>query len=402
MQIPTFVYVNDKQHASKDDTDTPILTSYSASTDETPYEEAKYWKGVIVDSTNSVIARAFQHSKTEVATKVSGEDQLYTLLYEATVLYFYRYEGKPMIATFRRTDISKTKSRVSTGKTFFELVKEAIASWDQAHTPYRVADHLWGCQRTPQKWEELCIDGFCNVFLLLDTSNQMTNLSEIGAYAYPINKPLLLHAITLSNETPEMKSYLYPPTLPGDSKYSEYRYHIPKVTLLTLDQANKYLSDGGAVVGFNPLTPDITVKYISPQYQKRVTLAGETREAFNRVYRWHELMDKDEEEAKEYLSVIPKASSMSWETMLKTNERFNEESADYLMKNVINRYQHREASLDKNIYNLVKDILIGALSKMKSRCKKADIKKYIITELRQLKYKEQHTIHARIMKMQRE
>jgi hypothetical protein len=91
--------------------------------------------------------------------------------------------------------------------------------------------------------------------------------------------------------------------IPADDEgYTQYTLAAPRVELLSRDDALTLLSNGGAVVGFDPRSPDVTTKFFSPEYARKVILAGET---FNPIFRWHELMDQDPALADEYLQHLP-------------------------------------------------------------------------------------------------
>lgn len=178
------------------------LANYHYDMDVDHSDDIDRWKGIIMDTTsNRVHAMSFPWAETLVAEHVPS-DMIYFRHRESSILRFYvGPDGNPRISTHRRIDISNTNTRVHTGKPFIQLVKQAIRNWPyvdkmESHlvdpsmglNPNISAEDLAYApqasvfRNTPQKWQDLCIPGYCHVFLLVDISNQITddsNLKEV-------------------------------------------------------------------------------------------------------------------------------------------------------------------------------------------------------------------------------
>ena len=285
--------------------------------------EADYYKGVLVDNTTEEeIARSFQWAPTVVGN-ITPVDKIYSPLYECVVLRFWSFGGKKGISTHRNPNIVGTKSHIDVGRPFMELIQEAIGGFGYTRSEYIVDEErgLKGLNMVPTSWEDLCVEGWCHVFLLVDTSTQITDLTDLTEESFLIHEtgeevyspkhiaPKLLHALSLSQQQDEdgiMR--LIPTTLEividrsGTDEYAQHRMIVPTVQQLSHQEADQILINGGAVIGFDPLMPDVTTKYISPEYQRKLELVGDT---FNIVHRCHELKDKNPDDIEEYLDAIP-------------------------------------------------------------------------------------------------
>lgn len=389
---------------------------------------ADFYKGVVVDG-NQVVARSFQWSPT-IVTEAVSDDLLYSRFYEATVIRFYRHEGRPMVSTHRQIDISGKKSRVGTGRPFMELIDEAIKAWpfvqneypvyqeDENGEPIQVGK---GLQFAPQTWQSLCVTGWCHVFLLVDKSNQITDLHDTTETFEVPNKegelevvsfsqPKLLHIISFNESTPEMFPVLGDIVYnvnADDEGYIQYHQMVPKVETYTSEQAEMLLRDGGAVVGFHPSTPDVTVKYFSPIYARKVEVVGET---FNPIHRWHELMDENPNVASEYLDYLPwHMKTISLSDVQSTHLRYLEETSNYLADNIVQRVRGIAAPLDRSLYEQVKDFYPNILSQVRSFMNQRPMPspkevdrfttQLVATTVEQLPYKKQHSIHGKIAKI---
>jgi hypothetical protein len=364
-----------------------------------------FWKGVVVDDTSKeVVARSFQGSNT-IVTEVAPDNLVYVPLMESTVLRFYRHHGQPMVSTHRQVNVANTASRIGNGKTFITLVKEAIQGWEDRSQPF-IHEGLSALAYTPTSWEDLCVDGWCHVFLLVDVSNQKTNLTNIG------DTPLLLHALSLSNDTPTMTPHTSLPIWSTvNDTHSYTTFAIPTLPLLSPAEATQTLLGGGAVVGYNPISRDIGTKYLSPSYSHKIKLANETT---NPIHRWHELMDMDEKLASEYLKCLPTSlNHMNDEFMVATSNRYVDEAATFITQVVVDRYSDTDHPvsevLEKRIRNVV-ELVIASLKRKYSRGNKRPdairlpkvVYPLVREELLQLSYAQVHTIRGRIMKENKE
>jgi len=388
-----------------------------------------FWKGVVMDE-NVVVARSFPWGPT-VVTDVLPDDYVYTPMYEATVLRFYRHEGKPMIGTHRQIDISQRDSRVTpSSKRFIDLVKEAIARWDYKQYDYAVPDRGNGYAYTPTTWEELCIHGWCHVFLLVDTSNQITDLIDLSRTHELTNKngetdivtftgPKLLHAMSFVQDTEMDESGMYPMVPYGgqvvmdipidDQGYQQYTWLVPHLNVMTSEQAEERLENGGAVVGFSPLFPDQTTKYLSYEYARKLELAGET---FNPVYRWHQLMDENIDDATEYINNLP------WHLKHMSIFDMQEEHADHLNNiintlaiNVVARFNKKDATMDRRLYNKVSPIIAETVAELRNKYGRDKVnntvlqreaESLLLEKLLSLSYIDQHAINSTIQRVARD
>jgi len=370
--------------------------------------KTEFWKGVITNSDKMVVARSYQAATTIVGESVD-EDLFYVPLYEATILRFFRYRGQPMISTHRNINIAVTTSRIGTGRPFIELVNEAIENWTKLYRPY---EHMGekAIAYTPNTWEDLCMEEWCHVFLLIDVSTTKTNLVDTTKF----NGPQLIYAMSLQANTPAMTPY---PTHPirailptsGNNLFhngDEEVYHfiswvIPTLPVLTPSQANDLLRNGGAVVGFKEETPDITTKFLSPIYKRKWDLANET---INPVHRWHELMDQSEEVAREYLLYLPPALSyMNEEYMKAKAEEYLNETAALITNHIVNILYNQYSPMAKPLYDKVSDIITRIVQTFKNKYKKTrpsreNLYKQVYTvvtkDISELPYSTQHSVHS--------
>lgn len=399
MTIPQNVSVIKKEH------DLDLLHYTSEATHPSP---ASSWKGIVMEY-GQVVARSFEWAPT-VVTDLLTEEGHYTPYYEATIVRFYRHNGVPRVSTHRQIDISTKKSGIpGSDRSFMKAITEAIASWPRVQNEYQTEEGK-GIAFTPGNWESLCIDGICNVFLLVDRSNQVTDLMGIVASSEEeakLDVPLLLHALSFRDDTVNMVPFSGDITYRTlDSEITEHRLIVPKLRVMDLSEANKVLSAGGAVVSFNPENPCSTTKFVSNTYKHKLDLVGET---FNPVHRWHQLMDTDEALAAEYLSVLPvHMHKYSTEEMGQIYERYLSESAEYITVNVMQRYLGHHAPFDKKLYQQVSGIITSALKGLRKRYPESKRPKIDVLNkaalglvkeaLQKLTYSEQHIVHSKVSK----
>jgi hypothetical protein len=376
-----------------------------------------YWKGVVVDDVSKqVVARSFQGSNTVISEGEVPADMLYSPLYESTVLRFYRHNGEPMISTHRQVNISHLPSRVPipNGPTFMSLINKAIDAWEKKDVVVFNHNGAPAITSTPTSWEDLCIEGWCNVFLLVDQSNQKTNLVDLTQHG----GPLLLYALSLSTETLEMKPYSAMPVFPTsllvdrvDTHYEYFTLSVPTVPVLDSVAAGEHVRNGGAVVGYHSDSKDQGTKYFSPIYNRKIRLANETT---NPIHRWHELMDESEEVAREYLAGLPSFyKHMDHDFMKKTAEAYVTESATFITEVVVARFLNKDYPLSEMVAKRVSPIakvVVPAMKRKYGRHKKnkdgvflAKQAELLVREgLMQMTYTQRHTIRGRIAKRDRE
>lgn len=403
--------------------------------------EASFWKGIVVADDKQVVARSFPWAPTVVVEPENkdalSEHDIYTPFYESTLIRFYRYLGKPMASTHRRINVMDTNSRVGHGRPFRELIDAAIKSWEyyeDVRDPTGTGKDKILVQ-PPSSWEDLCVEGYCHVFLLQDWSNQITNLNSLkediiseqsGSFEYlSWEIPHLTHSISfkINAETGGMDpidGFMPPQSLEGgyfhlpfagesegwtDYDVTQMMYEVPTVSRLSVEQATSIIEDGGAVIGFDPERPDLTFKYFSPLYDRMITLAGET---FNPVHRWFELMDESEEDATEYLEYIPdhhKGKNKAY--MLDIRRKYTDETVQYIGDIVLRRFQRENASIDNRIWNkaskLIEESVQDLRRSMKSRISNQELRrlanKIVRDAIHALPYKTQHAIHGAIMRV---
>lgn len=375
-----------------------------------------FYKGIIVDNNNLIVARSFTLSPTIVTNCLPEDDSSYIRFYEGTVLRFYRYQGKPYISTHKRVDISDIKSRVKNNKTFFELANEAISSWDYVEKEINTAQGKY-LEYTPTSWEQLCIEGWCNVFILVDESNSLTDINALGSsigHAHiegkdekiVDNNPRLLHVMSLQVDGAKMLPQIHMPTVYGnidDGKYVAWVPHVPSIEQISKQEGEKILKDGGAVIGYQADKPDETVKYVSEEYNYKLELVGDT---LNRVLRWHELMDKDPKEAEVFLSILPKSERKTYtkDYMEQIKSQYNMETANFIAPYLMRRLNNQYAPLDPKLYNNIKDALFIAYGKLISNKTRTliDAQSILLQEITKLKYLQQHSAHSCVLKIRRQ
>lgn len=389
---------------------------------------ADFWKGITMDG-NRVVAQSFPWAPT-VVTNDLPTDQVYTPLYESTVVRFYVHDGKPMVSTHRQINISNNHSRTTPSSTLYiELIKKAISSWSYNEQVYETTNGGTGYEYTPSSWEELCVDGWCHVFLLVDQSNQITDLTDLSITNEMLNEklnelevvtfasPRLIHTISFQ-ESDEMNDDGIYPMIPfsgkvvlktPDDKYDEYTWSIPYIQVMTPNDAEDNLAHEGAVIGFSPLHPEITTKYLSPEYAHKLDLAGET---FNAVHRWHLLMDEGSDIAAEYLRNLPwHLKYLSFSEMTATHGRYVDKIVVTVAKNVVDRYNRKDASLDRALYNKVGSIITDTVSDLRTlylkntpseQVLRNEAEGLVLQRVLTLSYAEQHAINGAIQRIEKQ
>lgn len=401
---------------------------YHYTDDATHPGATDYWKGIVLDGA-SVIARSYPWSPS-VVTDVLPGNMLYTPLYEATILRFYRIDGKPVIGTHRQINVTDKACRVSPNtRPFFELVQQAISAWEYKEYEYTTYDGRNGMAFTPSSWEDLCIEGWCHVFLLVDTSNQITdlyNLSEVNEIltcdgeveTVTLLSPKLLHAISFmeggemrDEGVIDMTPYVGPLMfdIPSDKDgYTQYQWIIPTVETLSSENAQSMIDRGAAVIGFDPEDPTDTVKYLSTEYYYKLELAGST---FNPIHRWHQLMDKDPEMAEEYLQHLP--YHMKHITLTDVHEahaRQMNKIINTLTVMTVARYNGKDEKIEKKLLNKSNDIMNEIISDVRAKHKRnrpsqkvlqREIEELVIQHILAMSYSERHAFHRTIQRAER-
>lgn len=386
--------------------------------------EADFWKGIVMDG-QQVVARSFQWAPTLVVDDLP-DNLMYTPLFEGTIVRFYTHNGKPMVGTYRQIDISNKNSRVGTGKPFISLIKDAISQWSYSQYSYDVTDPTYlsgparrGFAYTPTSWEELCVPGWCHVFILIDSSNQITDLTDLSETFEIINEegneeittftsPKLLHAISFIEDTQYMTPYtgqIIYNSVQTNGEHTQHTWLLPEIQVMNRDAAEETLADDGAVVGFNPMYPDITTKFLSYEYNRKLELAGKT---FNPIHRWHQLMDVSVDEANEYISNLPyEKKHISLQDMVEAHNRYIKKIVDTFAINVTDRFYGRHAQMDKRLYDKYRDIVGDTLITLRqeyprNKPKEPELfiraKQLILDEISKMSYTQQHTIHGLILR----
>ena len=253
------------------------------------------WKGIIMNG-DKIIARSYPWAPCVIVNDIP-ESQKYTKYYEGTIIRFYDHNG-PKISTHRQIDIKDKRSRVpGSGRLFVDLINESIEGWNYSQKEYDIPSGGKGIAQTPTSWKELCTPGWCHVFLLIDISNQITNLSDLsevveveeedGLTERVFMTPKLLHAISFKIDDQNMIPHVGDIITNIDEESMkkgivERKLIVPTIQSLTHEEAQDAISSGGAVVGYDPAYPHLTTKYFSIEYANKVELAGET---FNHVHR---------------------------------------------------------------------------------------------------------------------
>lgn len=370
-----------------------------------------FYRGIVVDDKNVVVARSFPWSPTIITNVLPMDDSMYTPLYEGTVLRFYRYDGKPYISTHKRIDISNGKSRVRNNKPFYDLVVEAISGWSYTE---KYIDTPTGkvLESTPTKWEDLCIDGYCNVFLLIDEANALTDLNTavhglmsnkvLGKETFLDTAPRLIHVMSLKADGAKMTPQLHFPSI-SKGENSTWIPIVPRIPSLNRDEAASIMENGGAVIGFDKDTPDDTVKYLSEEYNYKLYLADEN---FNRVMRWHELMDEGLDDAEMYLNVLPRPDKEYYKGkyMSEVNKTNNQIVAAYMALYLVKRLNNEYSPIDKKLYDHIGPSFTKAFEvfrKSKSRTL-MDATSIALDHVRKMKYSSQYSAYSAVLKLKRQ
>lgn len=406
MNIPTSQLVATRDHDEG-------LTIYNNKHDV----KTDFWKGVVVDDvTGNVVARSFKASPI-VTTLEVPEDLVYVPGMECTILRFYRHHGIPMISTHRNINIVGTRSRIGNGRFLFDLVKDAITGWENRVETFEIEGKK-GIAYTPDNWEDLCIEGWCNVFLLVDVSNQKTDLVDTTQYSHP----LLLFSMSLSSETTEMTPI---PSVPvwgtegtrgsdivggtDETLYEYVSWCLPSLPLLNKEQAEEILKSGGTVIGFRPEVKDVTTKYVSPVYARKLDLVNDNT---NIIHRWHELMDESEEKAREYLAHLPHAlRHMDEKYMRDTHDKYLQDTSVYLANVIVSRFTGYDSPMPEILERKSKPIVEGEVRRLRNKYSRGSrpptkdklsklVEKSVRDELSNHTYSFRHQLHSKMARDQ--
>lgn len=361
------------------------------------------WKGIVMDE-NVVVARSYSWSNTIISQTLPTE-KIYSPLYEATIIRFYRVNGKCFVGTHRQINIIDKKSRIANYRPFIELVKEAISIWPPVDEK----------RFTPKSIEDLCHDGWCHVFLLIDQSNQITDQLDISKYFVSEDSkdikihPLLLHSISfkIGMNTDENGVCQMIPIKPLDVEIEGIgKLCVPCVQEFSFDEALAHISDGNPIIVVEPNDPTKSTKYHPERYQYKLDLAGET---FNPVHRWHQLMDESEYKATEYLSIIPHhLKPLTLEQVKKTAEEYVGKICKTLVDNIVDRFYGKDATLDQRLYKKTIDVITSLVKTLRDKfdfhAKKKDVRKeaeiLITNYLNSLSYSDRHSMHGMINRVE--
>lgn len=383
---------------------------------------ASFYKGVVMEG-SQVVARSFTWAPTIVGDSSMLDPSLtYTPFQESTVLRFYKYGDQCMVSTHSHIDIVGTNSRVGTGRPFMELVKQAIDSWPKSYTNETISyrgEEMEIERITPSKWQDLCVDGYVQVFLLVDKSNQVTDLTDLRTTIEDIDEegnivtriidsPKLYYAMSLSKQSED--DNLLTPSLEQPLQFTmqehglvPFMQQVPKLPLMGIEEAAQLIDMGGAVVGFSPETPDRTVKFYSPEYNRKWELAnGE----FNVIHQWHVLMDSSPSDAAEFLEHTPlHQKKYTMQEMQDINLQYLSETSSFLADIVMKRIQNKDATLPPKIFNYTLETNYKVSNLIADEKKASQINPSLneieasITEyIASLPYTKQHSLRGNIVK----
>ena len=379
--------------------------------------EVDFYNGVILahEGKRKVVCRSFQWSQILISNIVPDEysSRVISRRYEGPLLRFYRFHGVPMISTHTRIDIAGTKSRIGNGKPFFDLLQEAINNWntvDEVQDIEGVKTRVF----TPKKWEDLCVEGRVNVFILTDSSVSTTNINDLtmsGEYIdSTLNGPKLMHCLSLLNSKEDLEP-VFPkdlPHVPVDKcpSYSAIKYIYPTVEYLSVEEANKFLSIGGAVVTFDVNMPDKTTSLLSVEYNNKLYL---TEDEFNRVLRWCSVMDNNPAEENAYFGALPLkiVSNMTpnpQEYMRSKLASFDDKTLTYLTVKFNNQLKNVYSPLSKGVYDILgpefRNNLMQKVSKLdkKNQITPAKLRQYLSESISVFPYLSRHKLHSQVMK----
>lgn len=354
-----------------------------------------FWKGIILDG-QQVVAQSFPWTPTITVTSNDQlpSEYLYTPFHECTILRFYRHMGVPAISTHKQINIVSRDSRVSgNSRPFIELVNKAISSWPKIERQHSVSESGENIYTyTPEKWEDLCIEGMCNVFLLIDRSNQITNQYLSGPEELRIaldeGVPLLLHAITFTqgeneNEFGVIPMIPYFGIVPLGQKDEDgtvcyYKWHIPCLPIYYKHQAEEIIAAGGGVIGFSYETPEFNIKYLSPEYARKLELAGDT---FSATHRFTQLYERNVDDALEYINNIPPFWGLSTADFLPAMETKIDILRQALVDTIMERLRGETSQIEKKLYERVKDIINPIISSLRKQKNLPDIEDKVRTQL---------------------
>lgn len=272
-------------------------------------------KGVIVDESNTMIARSYYWMPEYTTTKLIPEYS-YMAYYECTVLRFFIHKGIPYMSTVKHIDCTNLYIN---GKSILQSVSDAIALWDKP-----------GC---PKRWEELCQEGRCNVFLLMDDNISTTNHNS----SMFINEPTLLYQYSLQEDGYNMIPTRYISLV------------VPMSVIYSFENAIQCFELFGLLIGFIPNEPDKAFKLVSANYIYKRNVIG-----IDYMENWCISMDNNTTD--EYYSFLP--PRMSERRLKNMNNKQNGFSSKALHKIRVNKIPY-----DIDLYSILELIDPLSLSK---------------------------------------
>lgn len=364
--------------------DTLTLFHYKDNVEHpSPYDT---YRGVVIDSKGAAVSRAYPWCP-EVVTSMLPTDTVFHPMYEGTIVRFYRYNGKPYIGTHRQIDISDGKSRIEGRRSFLDLIVDAISGWEYVEHDIDTAQGTM-FEFTPSDWTELCVEGYCHVFILSDESIALSDHNTM--YADYSDGPKLIHLLSWRVDGGMMKPSISMPYVMYDEPQGKsvgYHLHVPTMPTLTKEEGEHLLKQGGGVVGFSHDQPEYTTKYVSEEYGYKFNLVGET---YNRIHRWHELMDESVDDANMLLQILPE-NEQSTHTKERMVSYYNDSIAtvaSFIAPHLLKRVNGQDSPFDRKFYTLIKKALTSAHHSLRTHRYRnlASATQCITTALKDIKY----------------
>lgn len=376
------------------------------------------WNNIVVKN-DFEVSRLFPYSKPVITTSLD-EGFRYYEYFEGNFISFYRVNGKAYVSNEKQVNILDKKSLLGFSKLATDAINEAISSWEYTEQDITLFGSVPCSTFTPTKIEDLCIEGVCMVFLLVDKYNQDTNYSNLANVEEVINgngniqeivdftpRMYLCGVFELGTEYDEnglIRMLPLPNQVFRDQRGNCVYFNVPRLPELSYEDAEIEIVSGGAVFGVPDVDQNQLYTFLSPQYAYDLELVSD---GSNPVQRWSQLMNADPSLAKDYTTILPERyNELTQERMEEISDDYIRKIVETLQRETINRIVGRSSILDDKTRQKVDPIVDVVVEIIQEKYPKRgrvlsdqaviEIFANIYEYVNELPYASRHNIHSNI------